>query len=102
VLHSFRFRLTLLFVGILALILAYCPLYLYPPVQIIHAEVASRLATQSAQLVACYSAQLHSSEEESEDRSTHVPQGELPLLPENAVLTLVGQDGCGTATGLLV
>ena len=94
VLHSFRFRLTLLFVSILALVLAGFSIFIYTrQSQIIRAEAVNRLAVQSAQLAAYYSAQLHSDEEESEDRSMQVPQGELPLLPENTVLALIGLDG---------
>ena len=93
-LHSFRFRLTLLFVGILALVLAGFSIFIYTrQSQIIRAEAVNRLAVQSAQLAAYYGAQLHADEEESEDRSKQSPQGELPLLPENTVLALIGLDG---------
>lgn len=94
VLHSFRFRLTLLFVAILALVLAVFSIFIYTrQAQIIRTEVANRLATQSAQLVSYYSAQLHLYEEDREGRSEHNPQTELPLLQENALLALVGSDG---------
>jgi len=94
VLHSFRFRLTLLFVGILALVLAGFSVFIYSrQAQILHAEAVNRLAVQSAQLAAYYSAQLHSDEEDNEGRAMLAPQGDLPLLPENSVLALVGLDG---------
>ncbi|MGW8225195.1 MAG: ATP-binding protein [Anaerolineales bacterium] len=94
VVHSFRFRLTLLFVAILALILAGFSAFIYTrQAQIIHTEMANRLAAQSAQLVTYYSAQLHFYEEDREGRSNPIPQADLPLLPENAVLALIGTDG---------
>jgi signal transduction histidine kinase len=93
-LHSFRFRLTLLFVAILALVLAGFSVFIYTrQAQIIQAEIVNRLATQSAQLAAYYSVRLHSYEEDSEGRSINGPQVDLPLLPENTVLALVGLDG---------
>ena len=94
VLHSFRFRLTLLFVAILALILGGFSVFIYTrQAQIIRSETVNRLATQSAQLAAYYSDLLHSYEEDSEGRSNLSPQTDLPLLPQNAVLALVGLDG---------
>jgi len=93
-LHSFRFRLTLLFVGILALILAGFSIYVYTrQAQILYAETVNRVEVLLAQLAAYYGAQLHSTEEEGEGRSIQVPQDDLPLLPDNAVLALVGLDG---------
>jgi len=93
VLHSFRFRLTLLFVAILALILAIFSIFIYTrQAQILRVEVLTRLAAQSDQLAEYYRAQMRSSEEESEDRSEHTPQGSPPLLPENALLVIVGLD----------
>lgn len=94
VVHSFRFRLTLLFVAILALILAGFSVFIYTrQAQIIHTEMANRLAAQSAQLVTYFSAQLHFYEEDREGQPSPVTQADLPLLPENAVLALVGKDG---------
>jgi two-component system OmpR family sensor kinase len=93
-LHSFRFRLSLLFVAILAVILVGFSMFIYTrQAQIIHAEAVNRLVSQSAQLSTYYSAQLGSYEEASEGRSLRIPQGNLPLLPENSVLALVELDG---------
>jgi two-component system OmpR family sensor kinase len=94
VLHSFRFKLTLLFVAILGLVLAGFSFFIYTrQAQIIETEQANLLTTQSAQLVAYYNNQLHSYEEDREDRSRSFPQDDLPLLPENAILAIIGQDG---------
>jgi len=93
-LHSFRFRLTLLFVGILALVLVGFSVLIYTrQSQILYAETVNRLAVQSAQLTTYYSAQLHSDDEESEEHAMPITQGDLPLLPENTVLALIGLDG---------
>ena len=94
VLHSFRFRLTLLFVAILGLILAGFSVFIYNrQAQILYDEAVNHLATQSAQLNAYYSAQLRSYHEASEGRSIGLPQGDLPLLPDYTVLVLIGLDG---------
>ena len=55
-LRSFRFRLTLFFVAILALILVFFSIYIYTrQVRVLYAETENRLAIQSAQLAAYYS-----------------------------------------------
>jgi len=93
-LHSFRFRLTLLFVAILALILAGFSFYIYTrQVRILYAEAAERLSQQSAQLAAYFNEQLRIVAEASEGHPIQIPQEALPLLAENSVLALVGQDG---------
>lgn len=93
-LHSFRFRLTLLFVAILALILAGFSVFVYTrQAQILRSEMVTQLSTQSAQLATYYSAQLHAFDEESEGLSIRLPQMDLPLLPDNSVLALIGLDG---------
>jgi heavy metal sensor kinase len=94
VLNSFRFRLTLLFVAILALVLTGFSVFIYTrQAQIIHAEMVNRLATQSAQLAAYYGTQLHLYEEAQEERTDRGLQVDLPLLPDNALLVLVDLDG---------
>lgn len=91
VLHSFRFRLTLMFVAILAIILAVFSIFIYTrQVEIVTTEAENRLTAQSIQLVGYYNAQLHSFEEESEGRSRNGPQFEFPLLPENSILAAIG------------
>lgn len=93
-LHSFRFRLTLMFVAILALVLAGFSAFIYNrQVQINHAEEVSRLVSQSAQLVAYYESQMAFTENQREGRSVSVPQSKLPLLPDDTLLALVGLDG---------
>jgi two-component system OmpR family sensor kinase len=93
-LHSFRFRLTLLFVGILAFVLVGFSVFIYTrQAQILYAETVNRLAVQSAQLAAYYSAQLYSDDEKSEEHAMPITQTDLPLLPENTVLALIGLDG---------
>jgi len=93
-LHSFRFRLALMFVAILALVLAGFSAFIYTrQVQINHAEEVSQLVSQSAQLVAYYEAQMASFESEREGRSASVPQSKLPLLPDNTLLAMIGLDG---------
>jgi len=94
ILHSFRFRLTLLFVAILVLVLAVFSAFIYTrQAQIIKAETVNRLTAQSTQLATYYSAQLHSREEESEGHSESGIGVDLPLLPENALLALISIDG---------
>jgi signal transduction histidine kinase len=86
--------LTLLFVVILALLLAGFSVFIYTrQTQIVRAEVVNRLATQSAQLTVYFSSQLLSADEEREGRSNQTSQAELPLLPEYTVLALIGLDG---------
>ena len=58
-----------------------------------YAEAAERLTAQSAQLAAYYNIQLRMLAEASEGHPVNVPQGELPLLPHEATLALVGLDG---------
>jgi cell division protein FtsL len=93
-LHSFRFRLTLLFVLILAVILSVFSVYIYTrQARLLYAEAVDRLADQSAQLAAYYTAQLRMLAEAGEGHPVNIPQVELPLLPENSALALVSQDG---------
>jgi heavy metal sensor kinase len=93
-LHSFRFRLTLLFVAILAVILIAFSVFIYTrQARLLYAEEVDRLVEQSAQLEAYYHAQLSMLAEASEGHPVNIPQGELPLLPENSILALVSQDG---------
>ena len=91
--HSFRFRLTVLFVAILGLVLVGFSVFIYTrQAQIIRTEMANQIAAQSSQLVAYYNAQLHFYEEGREGRSSSFAQADLPLLPENAVLAIISMD----------
>lgn len=93
VLHSFRFRLTLLFLAILGLILAGFSTFIYTrQKQVLYRETANRLSTQSTQLAAYYNAQL-SPFEEGEEHPMRIPLGSMPLLQEGSVLALISQDG---------
>ncbi|MGW8227075.1 MAG: ATP-binding protein [Anaerolineales bacterium] len=92
---SFRFRLTLLFVAILALIVVIFSVFIYTrQVQALHAETENRLSAQSAQLVTYYtSIILRAFEEEHEEHANIIPQENLPLLQESEILVIVGSDG---------
>jgi hypothetical protein len=93
-LHSFRFRLTLLFVAILAVILAVFSVFIYNRQrQIVYVETENSLSRLSSQLVAYYSSQLTSQEEEDEERTAPIPQSDVPLLQDDAIFALVDLDG---------
>jgi signal transduction histidine kinase len=93
--HSFRFRLTLLFVGILAIILVGSSVFIYTrQAQVLRAEAINRLSGGSAQLVSYYTALLRTAfEEPSETHSLNLPQGNLPLLGQDDLLAVIGLDG---------
>jgi len=94
-LHSFRFRLTLLFVAILAVILAGFSVFIYTrQVQILYAETENRLSAQSAQLATYYSGLiLRAFGDENEEHSFTFPQENLPLLQDKDILVVIGPDG---------
>ncbi|MFN2177807.1 MAG: ATP-binding protein [Anaerolineales bacterium] len=93
-LHSFRFRLTLLFVAILAVILAVFSVFIYNRQrQIVYVETENSLSRLSSQLVAYYSSQLTSQEEEDEEQTAPIPQSDVPLLQDDAIFALVDLDG---------
>lgn len=92
---SFRFRLALLFVAILAVILAIFSIFIYTrQVQVLYAETSNRLTTQSAQLAAYYSGLImRAFGDEKEEHTFNFPQENLPLLQENDILVITGLDG---------
>jgi len=94
-LRSFRFRLTLFFVAILALILVFFSIYIYTrQVRVLYAETENRLAIQSAQLAAYYNGVImRAFGDENEEHTFNFPQENLPLLQESDILVIVGPDG---------
>ena len=93
-LRSFRFRLTLFFVAILALILVFFSIFIYTrQVRVLHAETENRLAAQSIQLAAYYSSLImRTFGDEKEEHTFSFPQENLPLLQESDILVIVGED----------
>ena len=93
--HSFRFRLTLLFVAILAVILVGFSVFIYTrQIQVLHTEAMNRLSAGSVQLAGYYDALLRSTFEESdEEKIFSPPQEKLPLLGEADLLAVIGLDG---------
>lgn len=94
--HSFRFRLTLWFVAILALILAVVSLFIYVRQgQVLRAETGSRLLAQAGQVSSYYLTIYRRSTEE--EHEVHIPfrltAADLPLLQPHDVLALQGGDG---------
>ncbi len=95
-LHSFRFRLSLWFVAILAVILAGVSLFIYVrQAQVLRAETTSRLLAQASQVSNYYLAIYRRTFEEAHEEQTpfRLTPGDLPLLQINDVLALVGADG---------
>jgi two-component system, OmpR family, sensor kinase len=94
--HSVRFRLTLWFVLILALVLSIFSAFIYTrQVQVVRAETAIRLSAQSAQL-GDYFSQKFSSQYESENEGEGlqvIPSANLPLIQEDEVLAIFDAGG---------
>lgn len=94
--QSVRFRLTLWFVAILALILGGFSLFIYfRQAEVIRAETANRLSAQSSQLAGYYREVLHSIyEREFEgDETDPFPTENYPLLQSTDMLTLFDPNG---------
>ncbi|MFN2121989.1 MAG: histidine kinase dimerization/phospho-acceptor domain-containing protein, partial [Candidatus Promineifilaceae bacterium] len=95
-LGSIRFRITIWFVAILALILGAFSLFIYfRQVQVLHAETSSRLSTQLSQLGIYYRALLHSVDEHESEPGEFgtLPREDLPLLQPSDMLALLDQHG---------
>lgn len=94
--RSVRFRLTLWFVAILALIVgAFCLFIYFRQVQVTREQTLSRLEAQSGLLANFYRASVHSALEEGFEGSESdalVTQNQ-PLLQVSDALALVGADG---------
>jgi signal transduction histidine kinase len=95
VLRSFRFRLTLLFVAILAVILTGFSIFLYTrQAHVLRVEATNQLSTQSSQLTNYYSALLAQSiEDESENPFFILPRNGFSLFQETEVIMVLGADG---------
>ncbi len=93
--HSFRFSLTMLFVGILAIILTIFSVFLYNrQQQVLQAEAVTRLSNRSAQLAAYFSSLLRTEYEEPEERQPRsIPPQDLPLFEKGDLLAVIGLDG---------
>jgi len=93
--HSFRFRLTLLFVAILAIILVGFSVFIYTrQVQVLRAEAVTRLSGGSVQLASYYGALLRRAmEEPNEVPLSNLSQEKLPLLGQDDLLAVIGMDG---------
>jgi heavy metal sensor kinase len=95
-LHSFRFRLTLWFVLILAVILGGFSLFIYVrQVQVLRSETTTRLVAQAGQLELFFGSDFLRSFEEYEGEIEHLPNfsSDLPLLQETDQFALLGNDG---------
>ncbi len=95
-LHSFRFRLTLWFVLILAIILGGFSLFIYiRQVQVLRSDTTTRLVAQAGQLELFFSSDFLRSFEEYEGEIEHLPNfsSDLPLLQETDQFALLGNDG---------
>ena len=95
-LRSFRFRLTLWFVAVLALLLAGFSLFIYwRQAQVLRAETTNRLVAQSSQIAAYYSAiyRRDFEEEHNEGVRFRLSQSDLPLLQRQDVLALIDAAG---------
>ena len=95
-LHSFRFRLTLWFVLILAIILGGFSLFIYVrQVQVLRSETTTRLVAQAGQLELFFSSDFLRSFEEYEGEIEHLPNfsSDLPLIQETDQFALLGNDG---------
>jgi signal transduction histidine kinase len=93
--HSFRFRLTLLFVAILAVILVGFSVFIYTrQVQVLRAEAVTRLSGGSVQLASYYEALLRRTlEEPNEAPLFNLSQDKLPLLGQDDLFAVIGLDG---------
>lgn len=94
--HSVRFRLTLWFVVILALVLLVFSVFIYTrQIQVVRAETAIRLSAQSAQLGEYFSQKGFSQyESENEGESLQVvPTDNLPLIQEDEILAIFDSEG---------
>ena len=95
-LRSFRFRLTLWFVAVLALLLAGFSLFIYwRQAQVLRAETTNRFVAQSSQIAAYYSAiyRRDFEEEHNEGVRFRLSQSDLPLLQRQDVLALIDAAG---------
>jgi signal transduction histidine kinase len=94
--HSFRFRLTLWFVAILAVILGAFSLFIYTrQVEFLRTETVNQLTSQSRQLEDYYRSMMRIAFESDHEgpNSIHLPNGNLPLLQKNEILALVSAQG---------
>ena len=95
-LHSVRFRLTLWFVAILALILSVFSIFIFTrQAQILRTTTINRLSTQSRQLEAYYLDRFHDifEDEHKETEPLRLPAVNLPLLEEHDVMALISSRG---------
>jgi signal transduction histidine kinase len=93
---SIRFRITIWFVAILALILGAFSLFIYfRQVQVVEAETSSRLSAQISQLGIYYRAFLHSADEHESEPGEFgaLSRQDLPLLQPSDMLALLDQHG---------
>jgi signal transduction histidine kinase len=102
VMRSFRFRLTLYFVAILAVILAGYSVFVYTrQAQVLRVEAANQLTTQSSRLANLYiSLLMQTFGAESENEHKSIQKGfpafssdSLITLQETDVMAIIGQDG---------
>jgi signal transduction histidine kinase len=94
--HSIRFRLTLWFVAILAVILALFSLFIYSrQAQILRTEMVDQLTSQASQLEDYYRSLMRTEFEHDHEgtNSIHLPNGNLPLLQEKELMALVSSQG---------
>jgi signal transduction histidine kinase len=94
-LRSFRVRLTLYFVAILAVVLAGFSIFIYTrQAQVLRVETANQLGEQSSLLAGYFSNLLAQPYENDNEKPVGVvPRSNLPILQGTEVLVLVGPDG---------
>jgi signal transduction histidine kinase len=96
VLKSFRFRLTMWFVLILAVILGGFSVFIYfRQVQVLRSETTTSISTKASQLMLFFSSDFIRSSRIYEDELEHLPNfsSDLPLLQESDQFALLGSDG---------
>lgn len=94
--HSFRFRLTLWFVAILALLVAGFSLFIYiRQTQVLRVEASTRLTAQAAQFGTFYRAFLRRPPEgeQTEGGTLGITEENFLYLDDNEVFALLGPDG---------
>lgn len=94
-LRSFRVRLTLYFVAILAVVLGGFSIFIYTrQAQVLRVETANQLTEQSSLLASYFSGLLAQPYESDTEKPVGVvPRNNLPLIQDTAVLVVVGPDG---------
>ena len=99
-LHSFRFRLTLWFVAILAVILAGFSLFIFlRQVQVLRTETETRLTAQATQFATLLRAPIRRPpDEEHEEEFPSFSEDNLFFMNEHLLFAILSQDGSAVQT----